>query len=74
MYEPIPRSELKPGATYCIKVRSKTNHADYDGIWSKWSPSTCWKTEAEEGDMTLFQYHKGFAALTVTDIQIYCTC
>ncbi|KAK5922047.1 hypothetical protein CgunFtcFv8_019352 [Champsocephalus gunnari] len=66
MYEPIPRSELKPGATYCIKVRSKTNHADYDGIWSKWSPSTCWKTEAEEEqDNTLVILIKSLVPLCV---------
>ncbi|XP_037641121.1 interleukin-2 receptor subunit beta-like [Sebastes umbrosus] len=48
MSQPIPRSELKPNAKYCIKVRSKTGDPDYDGTWSKWSPSTCWKNEAGE--------------------------
>ncbi|XP_051263485.1 interleukin-21 receptor-like [Dicentrarchus labrax] len=44
----IQRSELKPDTTYCIKVRSKSTNAEYDGHWSKWSPSTCWKNEAGE--------------------------
>lgn len=49
----IPRSQLKPDATYCIKVRSKPNPDGYKGIWSKWSLSTCWKNEAGEGKVTL---------------------
>ncbi|KAL3059955.1 hypothetical protein OYC64_014537 [Pagothenia borchgrevinki] len=67
MYVPIPRSTLiKPDATYCIKVRSKTNHDEYDGIWSKWSPSTCWKTEAkEEQDNTLVILIKSLVLLFV---------
>ncbi|XP_044065341.1 interleukin-21 receptor-like [Siniperca chuatsi] len=45
----IQRSQLKPSATYCIKVRSKPKeNLDYKGTWSKWSPLTCWKNEAEE--------------------------
>ena len=50
----IPRSQLKPGATYCIKVKSKPTNAGYDGTWSKWSPPTCWKNEGGEGKVTLF--------------------
>ncbi|XP_042345045.1 interleukin-21 receptor-like [Plectropomus leopardus] len=50
----IPRSLLQPGATYCIKVRSIPKNQDYEGTWSEWGPSTCWKNEAgEEQDKTL---------------------
>ncbi|XP_068570122.1 interleukin-21 receptor-like [Cebidichthys violaceus] len=54
----IPRSRLKPHTPYCIKVRSKPDHQDYNGIWSKWGPSTCWENKAgdegeEEEDKTL---------------------
>ncbi|XP_070767877.1 interleukin-21 receptor-like [Enoplosus armatus] len=45
----IQRSQLKPGATYCIKVRSIPYPTpDYEGTWSKWSSQTCWKNEAGE--------------------------
>ncbi|XP_038566623.1 uncharacterized protein LOC119897118 isoform X2 [Micropterus salmoides] len=44
----IERSNLKPGATACIKVRSKPILDEYKGNWSKWSPLTCWKNEAGE--------------------------
>lgn len=50
----VQRSQLKPDATYCIKVRSIPGHPEYQGTWSKWSPSTCWKSEAGEGKEPLF--------------------
>nr|XP_046256789.1 interleukin-21 receptor-like [Scatophagus argus] len=42
----VQRSQLKPDATYCVKVRSKVFHSEYSSIWSEWGPSTCWKNEA----------------------------
>ncbi|XP_044215339.1 interleukin-21 receptor-like [Thunnus albacares] len=50
----IQKSQLIPGATYCIKVRSKPSHDDYNAIWSKWSPQTCWETEAREEQENIF--------------------
>ncbi|KAM7421436.1 hypothetical protein PAMA_015529 [Pampus argenteus] len=50
----IQRSQLKPGAIYCIKMRSKPSIPDYDATWSKWSPKTCWETEAGEEQKNLF--------------------
>ncbi|XP_074540309.1 interleukin 21 receptor, tandem duplicate 2 [Halichoeres trimaculatus] len=46
----IERSELKPGAAYCFKVRSKvkSDMPDYKSIWSQWSPSACLKTQVEQ--------------------------
>ncbi|KAK5862057.1 hypothetical protein PBY51_017489 [Eleginops maclovinus] len=69
-YVSIPRSRLKPDATYCIKLKSKIDHFSYNGIWSKWSPSTCWKTEAEEDtfseqDNTLFILIKSLVPVCV---------
>lgn len=50
----IPRTRLKPDTTYCIKVRSLPKYLDdYNGTWSKWSPSTCWKEESGEGKVSL---------------------
>ncbi|XP_049438883.1 interleukin-21 receptor-like [Epinephelus fuscoguttatus] len=49
----IPRSELKPNATYCLKVRSIPNKGAYKGTWSEWSPSTCWKNEAGEKQVNI---------------------
>lgn len=49
----IPVSELKPDATYCVKVRSIPSHRDYTATWSEWSPLACWKTKAGEGEWTL---------------------
>ncbi|XP_034384707.1 interleukin 21 receptor, tandem duplicate 2 [Cyclopterus lumpus] len=47
----IPRSQLSPRAILCIKVRSKPNNKrDYEGTWSEWSPSTCWKNKAGKGE------------------------
>ncbi|TNN40139.1 hypothetical protein EYF80_049698 [Liparis tanakae] len=49
----VPRSRLPPGATLCVKVRSKPNNKrDYGGTWSAWSPSACRENEAgkEEED------------------------
>ena len=45
----VPKSNLMPDTTYCVKVRSKPGHEEYSGNWSEWSPSTCWKNEAGEG-------------------------
>lgn len=41
-------------ATYCVKVRSKSDNQQYNATWSEWSPSTCWKNEAGEGKEPLF--------------------
>ncbi|XP_056261996.1 interleukin-21 receptor-like [Pseudoliparis swirei] len=47
----VPRSRLPPGATLCIKVRSKPNNKrDYGGTWSEWSPSTCRENKAGKED------------------------
>nr|XP_040021439.1 interleukin-2 receptor subunit beta-like isoform X1 [Gasterosteus aculeatus aculeatus] len=55
----ILMSELKRHATYCVKVRSKPKSREYKGIWSEWSPTTCWKNgeedeEEEDEDNKLF--------------------
>lgn len=48
--ESIKRSDLKPNAIHCIRVRSKTD--EYSSSWSQWSLSTCLKTEAEPGKIS----------------------
>lgn len=65
MSESVQRSQLKEGATYCIKVKSIIDFDVYEGTWSEWSPSTCIQNGAGEGKVPLFLQYKGFMVLIV---------
>lgn len=53
-YLTVKRSILKPGAIYCVKMRSKPGINYQLSIWSEWSQPKCVKNGAEKGKVTLF--------------------
>ncbi|KAM8734561.1 interleukin-21 receptor-like [Acanthopagrus schlegelii] len=66
MSESVQRSQLKEGATYCIKVKSIIDYEVYKGTWSEWSPSTCIQNGAgEEQDNILVILTKTLGPLCV---------